>query len=217
MPSPHHLYTDHARPPCAGNAALLRGFASGPDDNMHDDFKPQFKGEKSDSVEQAIREDVSSNKVLLYMKVLPAMGVHSRRAVTGPRLRACSCALPRRLLRPDAHTAPRTRPRRNVTFVLGIDNAALRGVPIIFCRVIRRRRCAASATWPARYSTPTVRRPAPVMRFPYLLRSCLQCLAARQLAEARAHRLRPWCRQMCDLGLRHHSSQWNTAVSIHAD
>ncbi len=76
MPSPHHLYTDHARPPCAGNAALLRGFASGPDDNMHDDFKPQFKGEKSDSVEQAIREDVSSNKVLLYMKVLPAMGVH---------------------------------------------------------------------------------------------------------------------------------------------
>lgn len=57
----------------AGNAALLRGFASGPDDNMDDDFKPQFKGEKSDSVEQAIREDVSANKVLLYMKVLPAM------------------------------------------------------------------------------------------------------------------------------------------------
>lgn len=51
---------------------MLRSFAaSGGNeaDDIHDDFKPQFKEQRSGSVEEAIRHDVSTNRVLLYMKV----------------------------------------------------------------------------------------------------------------------------------------------------
>ena len=55
--------------PYAGGTAVLRGFAASSGD-MHDDFKPQFKAEPSGSpVDEAIRQDVTNNKVLLYMKV----------------------------------------------------------------------------------------------------------------------------------------------------
>lgn len=56
----------------AGGTAVLRSFASGGGneaDDMHDDFKPQFKAQRSGSVEDAIRHDVATNRVLLYMKV----------------------------------------------------------------------------------------------------------------------------------------------------
>lgn len=50
---------------------MLRGFATGGEasGDMHDDFKPQFKEQRSGSAEDAIRHDVTTNKVLLYMKV----------------------------------------------------------------------------------------------------------------------------------------------------
>jgi hypothetical protein len=38
---------------------------------MHDDFKPQFKAQRTGAVEDVIRHDISTNKVLLYMKVRP--------------------------------------------------------------------------------------------------------------------------------------------------
>jgi hypothetical protein len=56
---------------CAlGGSAVLRSYASGTEgDDMHDDFKPQFKEQRSGAVDDIIRHDISTNKVLLYMKV----------------------------------------------------------------------------------------------------------------------------------------------------
>ena len=51
---------------------MLRSFASGGEaGDMHDDFKPQFKSQRSGAVEDIIRHDISTNRVLLYMKVRP--------------------------------------------------------------------------------------------------------------------------------------------------
>jgi glutaredoxin-related protein len=51
---------------------VLRSYASGTEaDDMHDDFKPQFKEQRSGAVDDIIRHDISTNKVLLYMKVRP--------------------------------------------------------------------------------------------------------------------------------------------------
>lgn len=51
---------------------MLRSYASGTEaDDMHDDFKPQFKEQRSGAVDDIIRHDISTNKVLLYMKVRP--------------------------------------------------------------------------------------------------------------------------------------------------
>jgi monothiol glutaredoxin len=53
----------------AGGSAVLRSYASGTEaDDMHDDFKPQFKEQRSGAVDDIIRHDISTNKVLLYMK-----------------------------------------------------------------------------------------------------------------------------------------------------
>jgi hypothetical protein len=58
---------------------VLRSFATGAEaDDMHDDFKPQFKAQRSGAVEDIIRHDISTNKVLLYMKVRPLAPVAAR-------------------------------------------------------------------------------------------------------------------------------------------
>ena len=56
---------------------MLRTFASGTEaDDMHDDFKPQYKEQRSGAVDDIIRHDISTNKVLLYMKVRLTAPLH---------------------------------------------------------------------------------------------------------------------------------------------
>lgn len=65
---------------CAGfwQAAVWRNsraFAIGTDtgEETHDDFKPKYKQQPANDVEEQIKKDVSSNKVFIYMKVHTAM------------------------------------------------------------------------------------------------------------------------------------------------
>ena len=63
---------------------MLRSYASGTEaDDMHDDFKPQFKEQRSGAVDDIIRHDISTNKVLLYMKVRLTAQVHEQLALGG--------------------------------------------------------------------------------------------------------------------------------------
>eukprot|EP00877_Chromochloris_zofingiensis_P008107 jgi/Chrzof1/354/Cz01g12200.t1 len=50
-----------------------RAFAIGTDtgEETHDDFKPKYKQQPANDVEEQIKKDVSSNKVFIYMKGSP--------------------------------------------------------------------------------------------------------------------------------------------------
>mmetsp|Transcript_16424 Transcript_16424/g.49210 ORF Transcript_16424/g.49210 Transcript_16424/m.49210 type:complete len:164 (-) Transcript_16424:1671-2162(-) len=70
---------EHARRTgCAGSVVgrslvgLQRSFAVGGGNDIHDDFKPQYKQGATASVEETIREDLNNNRVMLYMKGDPS-------------------------------------------------------------------------------------------------------------------------------------------------
>lgn len=51
--------------------AAGRHFATTSDEDTHDDFKPQIRGQPSSSVAEQIEADVNSREVFLYMKGVP--------------------------------------------------------------------------------------------------------------------------------------------------
>lgn len=114
--------------PLAVNRSAGRRFVSGGADDEHDDFKPKFKDTPSASADDAIKADLSENKVMLYMKVSSCMPI-----VAGSQPAWSSVVGMLSYARIDTSTAS-----------------------IVSCRGIRQRQCAGSATWPAKYSTPTV-------------------------------------------------------------
>ena len=121
-----------------GGSAVLRTFASGTEaDDMHDDFKPQFKEQRSGAVDDIIRHDISTNKVLLYMKVRLTAPLHRvRLALSGQQ--------------PALHDA-------EVGYKPYQVSCSHMKTCVLHCRATLRRQCAASATWRARSSAHTVR------------------------------------------------------------